>query len=162
MIPQSLPSVPRPSLLWPPLRLWGWVLYVGLLLAAVPDFFVDYWFFQSLGRASIFWTNLSAQLGLFTAGGLLFTAAVYVPLRLHTRKTEVGPAAVHLSLWIGIFAGWLLARHYLDYLLAVHSGPFNARDPLFGNDIGWYVFRLPAVQIALDFFIGLALVGAVS
>jgi uncharacterized protein len=162
MIALSLPKIPRPSSLWPPLRLWGWVVYAGLWLAAVPDFLVDYWFFQSLGRAGIFWTNLSAQLALFAAGGLLFTAAVYFPLRFHARKTEVGPAAIHVSLWTGIFAGWLLARHYLDYLLAGSGGSFGARDPLFGNDIGWYVFRLPATQITLGFMIGLALVGATA
>ncbi|MBI3694749.1 MAG: UPF0182 family protein [Acidobacteria bacterium] len=158
----ALPGIPSPSALWRPLRLWGWVVYGGLLLAAVPDFLVDYWFFQSLGRSSIFWTNFSAQLLLFAGAGLVFTLAVYLPLRLQAGRTEVGGAAIHVALWTGIFAGWLLARHYLDYLLAFHSGPFGARDPLFGNDIGWYVFRLPAVRVTLDFLIGLALVGAVA
>jgi len=162
MTAQSLPAIPLPSKLWPPVRLWGWVVYGGLFLAAVPDYLVNYWFFQSLGRVNIFWTNLGSQAALFASAGLIFAMAVYIPLRRHAGKTEVGAAAPHLAAWAGIFAGWLLARHYLSYLLALYGGAFGARDPLFDNDIGWYVFRLPATQITLDFLIVLGLTGAVA
>jgi uncharacterized membrane protein (UPF0182 family) len=160
--PDALPAIRRPSALWLPLRFWGWLIFGGLLLLAAPHFLVDLWFFRSLGRASIFWTNFQAQLLLFAAAGLAFGSAVYLPLRFYAKGTEVREAAIHLALWTGIFAGWLLARHYLDYLLAFSGGAFGRSDPVFGHDLGWYVFRLPAIQITLDFLAGLALAGAAA
>ncbi|HUQ94050.1 MAG TPA: UPF0182 family protein [Bryobacteraceae bacterium] len=159
---QTSPGVPRPSELWRPLRMWGWIVYGGLLLAAIPDFLVDYWFFQSLGRAGIFWTNLKAQVMLFLIAGLLFALAVFIPLSLLAPATPRRRITIHLSLWTGIFAGWLSARHYLDYLLAFYGGVFGSRDPVFGHDIGWYVFRMPAVLTTVDFMIGLSLLGAIA
>src|SRR5688500_12438504 len=41
---------------------------------------------------------------------------------------------------------------YQQFLLALHAVPFNQAAPAFGNDIGLYVCRLPAVRALLTMF----------
>jgi hypothetical protein len=53
----AFPSIPDPALLWRSLKFWIWAVFIVLLLAAIPDVIVDYWFFQSLGKSNVFWTT---------------------------------------------------------------------------------------------------------
>ncbi|MBI3694751.1 MAG: UPF0182 family protein [Acidobacteria bacterium] len=140
------PSIPAPARLWRSTRFWIWLLYILVILAAVPDYFVQYWFNQSLGFKTIFWTNVEAQLLLFFAYGLLLGIVVWLPIRWHAASPAFRKAGVHLAMWIGAFGGWLLARHYLEFLLAFHGVPFHSSDPVFGKDIGFYVYWLPVLR----------------
>ncbi|MCZ6879027.1 MAG: UPF0182 family protein [Acidobacteria bacterium] len=142
--------------------LWIWAVYAWLILAAFPPLIVDYWFFESLDKADIFWINLRAQLALFSAGLLLFTLAVSIPIRHYARSRTLRKAGLHVGLWVGLFAGWLISGYYLDFLLAVNGGSFDAVDPVFGNDTGLYVFSLPAMWIILRTLTILAITGSLA
>ena len=52
------PRIPLPATLWGPARNWLWVTYLALILAAIPDYFVQFWFNTSLNFHSVFFTNL--------------------------------------------------------------------------------------------------------
>ena len=146
---ELLPGIPLPLQLWRPLRFWVGVAFALLLLRAVPHLIVDFWFLDSLGRAGIFWTNFTAQALLLAIGVALFTAAVAVPVRRHALSPGLHQAGVHLGLWIGILAGWLWSGSYQQYLLAWGGGSFGETDPVFGHDVGFYVFTLPAIRTTL-------------
>ncbi|MFQ5928858.1 MAG: UPF0182 family protein, partial [Acidobacteriota bacterium] len=158
---ELLPFIPSPAFLWRSSCFWIWTAYTLLILAALPPIIVSYWFLKSLGKASIFWTNFNAQLVLFAAAMVLFTLGALIPIRLYAASPVLRKAGIHLGLWIGIFAGWLLSGAYLDYLLAFHGGHFHVTDPIFGNDSGFYVFRLPAFWITLRTLTALAIIGSV-
>lgn len=143
------PYIPPPSTLYRPFVAWTWFLFAVVLLDAVPDLFVQYWFNQSLGYRTIFWTNLQMQLTVFMAYGILLTLAVYLPVRLHARSRTLRKAGLHGALWIGIFGGWILAQQYEQFLLALHGVPFGRVDPVFARDIGFYVYFLPLARIVL-------------
>jgi uncharacterized protein len=49
----------------------------------------------------------------------------------------------------GILIGLGLTDQWPTYLLARNSVPFNAADPIFGLDIGFYVFRLPWYEVLI-------------
>jgi len=157
-----VPSIPHPLFIWRPLCVWAWIACVLLGLRALPHIVVDYWFFESMGRARIFWTNLGAQLVLFGAGAALFALATIVPLRRYAVSTELRRAAVHTGLWLGLLAGWVLSSRYLVYLLALSGGSFGEVDPVFGLDVGFFVFVLPAVQIGLVTLFLLAVTGSLA
>lgn len=142
----AFPSIPTPERLWRPARFWVWVVYCAAIAAAAPDYFVQYWFNQSLGFQTLFWTNLGAQAALFVVFGLLLGFLVWLPIRLHAASPGFRQAGIHLAAWIGAFGGWLLARQYLSFLLAFHGVPFGAADPVFGRDIGFYVYWLPVFR----------------
>ena len=143
------PAILRPEELWRGTRNWIWLLYAVLLLAALPDFFVQYWFNQSLGFTTIFLTNLRMQLLLQLGYGLIVAAAIAVPMHLRETGPALRKASLHVGIWAGTFAGWLLAGEYQQFLLAQHGVPFRAVDPVFGHDIGFYVYVLPAARLLL-------------
>ncbi len=157
-----LPAIPHPATLWRSLCYWLWALFLILLVAAVPDFIVDSWFFDSLGKSEIFWTNLRMQALLFVVGALSAGLFTTVPLRRSARSPLLRTASVHVGSWIGLFAGWLLSGHYQEFLLLLHGGDFGRTDPVFHHDIGFYVFTLPAWRTILIGVTGLAILGGAS
>ena len=126
--------------------------------------------FSALGYERVFATRLigSVLLGLL-AGGVAF-AFLYVNLRFAQRGAVPNPvvmqfnpqapavdvtrlvrrlalpAALGLSLLIGLATatGWLRVLEFL------HQTPFGVTDPVFGRDLGYYVFTVPVVAGALS------------
>ncbi|MCZ6879029.1 MAG: UPF0182 family protein [Acidobacteria bacterium] len=146
---ETRPTIPPPRYLWPFFSLCVWFLYIFFVLAALPDYFVQFWFNQSLGYMSIFWTNIQMQLLLFGSLGAAMALAIYLPLRFYAVSPTLKRSAIHLSIWIGTLAGWLFAQNYQQFLLALHGVPFETTDPVFAKDIGFYVYALPAWRITL-------------
>ncbi|HUF22811.1 MAG TPA: UPF0182 family protein, partial [Vicinamibacterales bacterium] len=158
----ELPAIPRADVLWRSLRAWIWAGCALALFRAVPIIAVDYWFLDSLGRGGVFRTNFTAQLVLFCAALLTFAPAVALSVRANAASPALRRGAVDAGLWIGGVAGWLLARQYLEFLLAYHGGTFGEIDPVFGRDVGFYVFTLPAISTALTAMTALAALGAAA
>jgi len=158
----TLPSIPAMSQVWRPFRFWIWVAYAWILLAAVPPLVTNYWFLDSMGRGSIFLTNFSTQALLFLAGLALFGSAIVLPIRTYAASHTLRKAALHVGLWIGIFAGWLWATYFQEYLLALHAGTFGETDPVFAHDIGFYVFTLPAIGTSRIVLTWLSVIAATS
>lgn len=143
---EVLPFIPSPALLWRSLKFWIWTAFIVLLLAAIPDIFVDYWFFDSIGKTNIFWTNFNAQLALFVITWVVFCLTDYLPIRQYAISPTLRNAAIHLGSWSGLFAGWLVSRNWMTLLLWKNQQSFGQNDPVFGHDIGFYVFVLPAIS----------------
>ena len=148
-----LPVIPPPERLWRSLKFWVWTVFLFVLLAAVPDIVVDYWFFESIGKAGIFWTNLSAQLTLFVITLVAFALGDYLPIRRYAVSPALRDAAIHLGSWSGLFAGWLVSQNWMTMLLWRHGQSFGETDPVFGHDLGFYVFALPAISTLLGILV---------
>jgi uncharacterized protein len=148
-----LPSIPGPAVLWRSLKFWVWAAIILLLVAAIPDVVVDYWFFDSLGQTSVFWVNFNAQLSLFLITWVVFALSDYLPIRQYAVSPTLREAAIHLGSWSGLFAGWLISRNWMTLLLWQHQQSFGQRDPVFGYDIGFYVFVLPAITTLLGILV---------
>ncbi|TDI53658.1 MAG: hypothetical protein E2O95_02495, partial [Acidobacteria bacterium] len=125
------------------------MLFAFLGINAIPDILIQFWFNQSLGFRTIFWTNLTMQLGLFVGYGSLLALAVYAPVRTHAHSQTLRTAGRHIALWFGIVGGWVLSGFYQQFLLALNGVPFERVDPVFGIDVGFYVYRLPAWHLCL-------------
>ncbi len=142
----AFPWIASPALLWRSLRFWIWTVVVVLVASAIPDLIVDYWFFDSVGKSRVFWTMLNAQFALFAITWLVFCLADYLPIRQYAVSPALRNAAIHLGSWSGLFAGWLVSQHWTKLLLLRHQQTFGQTDPVFGHDIGFYVFVLPALS----------------
>lgn len=156
------PVIQPPGRVWRSVRFWVNLAYVWLLLAAVPDLIVRYWFLGSVGQPGVFWTNFAAQLALCVAGTVAFTVAVAAPIRRYAATPTLRTASLHVALWIGVLAGWLWSMRYEEYLLALAGGSFGELDPVFGRDVGFYVFTLPAIRTTRLVVAALALAAAAS
>lgn len=139
-----------------------WIVWALLLADAVPDLVVDYWFFESVGHADVFWTNLSAQLALFIVTLIVFALGDYLPIRRYAVSPALRNAAIHLGSWSGLFAGWVVSRYWMTLLLWRHRQPFGERDPVFGHDVGFYVFVLPAITALLGILVAVGVDMAIA
>ncbi len=152
---------------------------VILALASAPalaKLAADWYWFTAIGFETVFLTSIGTRIGLGLAIGVIAFAFFYVNLRLAQRgivpdivlSTSSGtqkidltnilrrlslPTAAILGLLMAISGAgsWLLLLRYL------HRTPFGEVDPVFGRDIGYYVFSLPAVAAVLQLVVGLTI-----
>jgi len=142
------------------------VVFIALnLVGQVIPLYTDYLWFQEVQFTSVFTKILGLKLVLGLVGGLLFALFVYLNVRLAARPTS-GDVLVELedpfglpsrlvieplfkkfvlpgALVLGFLAALQVAGQWETVLRFLNAQPFNAQDPLFGRDIGFYVFRLP-------------------
>src|SRR5438093_11246670 len=74
------------------------------------------------------------------------------PLRSHLGRTVGGVAGV-----LALIAALGGATHWEDYLLFRQAVPFGQTDPLFGKDLGFYIFALPFLTYLQEWLVGLLL-----
>lgn len=173
----------------PPSPGWlGGIVAVGVLLAlskSLARLATDAWWFEAMGFADAFWVRVGWQGGLGLVGAIAFAAAVWLNYGLAMRFTRDRPlSAVERVLpgwgmqvgwlraivglcggFIGLVAGVRLSNHWEALLLFGHTVPFGVRDPIFQQDVAFYVFQLPVyegIQRALLVWLGLGTVTAIA
>jgi uncharacterized membrane protein (UPF0182 family) len=96
--------------------------------------------FATLGLSSVYETMIAARIFLFLGSALAFLAVSLANLRL------VGERPRYLS-WIVVLIsalfGLVAQLGWERVLLALNATTFGVSDPLFGMDVGFYVFTLP-------------------
>lgn len=159
-------------------RRWVWMLAGALvllqLLVVGVRFYTDWLWFAELGYTSLFLRIWGTRLTLFVVFSILFFLILYSNLRLAHRlsvgmdeeweerlRTRLGVAIPRISnlLLVGLAAvlsvlvGSQSASHWEQWLLFRYAQPFGVKDPLFGQDIGFYMFRLPFWQYLQSWFL---------
>jgi uncharacterized membrane protein (UPF0182 family) len=156
----------------------------GLVLAftALSGFFVDVLWFREVGFSQVFWTVLRARVVLGLFFGLIFFGLLYVNLwivrRLTPRYQPLTPEQEIIERYrmqfepyawwllplfaavVAFFVGIGVTTQWRSFLLWRHAsaGSFGIDDPLFGRDLGYYVFSLPWLQFVQGWLFS-ALVG---
>ena len=96
--------------------------------------------FATLDYSSVYETMITTRIALFLVATIAFGAVSLANLRL------IGNRPRHLS-WavvlISIFFGLVAQQGWERVLLALNAQPFGVADPLFGMDVGFFVFTLP-------------------
>jgi len=103
------------------------------------------------------WINLRHALQQTGAGGKMLrpvTSRGQAPSRFDQDQIEfdlsrslMRSGIVIVSLLVAWFAAEVFFSQWDTYLRFRYGGPFGAADPLFGIDVGFYVFRLPFYQM---------------
>lgn len=142
-------------------------LFLVVFLSQAISLYTDWLWFQEVGFTQVFKTALAFKLALAVVFGGLFFLLVYFNVKL-AAKTPTGVRfsdeenAIELpslelvdpllkrlllpvAILLGLFAAPQAASQWKSLLLFLNSVPFGLEDPLFSRDIGFYVFRLPAV-----------------
>ena len=131
----------------------------------IVGFYTDWLWFREVQFTSVFVTMLQAQVLVGVVTGALFFLILYgnvmVARQLAPRDVLVAiddvaglPSpeildpylrrlAFPLSVLIALLAGWLGTNRWELVLKALNLTPFGVRDPLFDQDVAFYVFRLP-------------------
>lgn len=132
-----------------------------VFIVATNHAWTEYLLHQSMGTGSVYLTRLSWRWILFGAGFLTsfgtmtinaFLAAKVVPEKIG--KTWRIGILCFIGLAAAVF-GLIASASWDNILLWLNKIPFGKQDPLFGVDIGWYVFSLPFLQNMMAFGFGL-------
>ncbi len=133
-------------------------------------FYTDWLFFVETGFTSVFTTTLYAK----TGGGLLFGGLLFLVVQanlhhanrarfplsgtfilgggnLRIDRDEAArlakPAGLLISVVLALFAGNWGAMQWEDLLLFINRAAVGTKDPVFGRDIGFYLFSLPFLEM---------------
>ncbi|HIK45394.1 MAG TPA: UPF0182 family protein [Leptolyngbyaceae cyanobacterium M65_K2018_010] len=157
-----------------------WLLAVIAILVfsgSLVHLLTESWWFQSVGFESVFWKRLGWQLGLglgtFTLTGLWLWGNYRLALHITRDRSyrflsrystleqkeqvsqwlNLGVLGVIFMLALG--AAFQGARAWETVLKFLNPSSFGQTDPIFQNDISFYVFRLPLWQGLQSNLIGL-------
>ncbi|MDQ4068690.1 MAG: UPF0182 family protein, partial [Actinomycetota bacterium] len=143
----------------------GIVLLAMLFARGIAGLYTDYLWFDSLGFTSVWSGVLLAKVGLFLAVGAGFFTLCWGNLVLAQRLAppfrppgpegstlaEVqrvldrrpGLTRAGLALFLAFSFGAGAARYWNEWILFRNRASFGVESPLFGTDVGFYVFQLP-------------------
>jgi uncharacterized membrane protein (UPF0182 family) len=157
-------------------------------LALASGFLVDWVWFASLGFVAVFWTIVVAKVLLFVSVLVVASALLWLNGTLARRLCGPRQRRLPTTAWglpqqtwgdlfdavtprfwryfvpaVSLALGLLIAlgetSNWDTVLRFLYQAPYGLADPLFGKDIGFYLFSLP-VYVALKNFLLLLLVAA--
>jgi len=148
-----------------------------LFLPALSRLLTEWWWFQEIGYEVVFTREVVTRGLLFLGAGVFTGLVLLVNLRIaqrglvpHPILLRVGQSVPRVNIpavlqrltlpvvvGLGLLSGLGASSLWDTVLLAAHGTPFGVTDPVFGRDVGWYVFTLPAISVALGFLSGLAM-----
>jgi uncharacterized membrane protein (UPF0182 family) len=115
--------------------------------------FTNYLWFDEVGYLGIFFTVLRARIILGIGAFALFFAFLYINIRVALRNTSSIKFLMIYSgviLLISLFFGISASLKWEIVLLYLNQVPFHLQDPIFKNDISFYVFSLPFYNFLLN------------
>ena len=159
------------------------VFLVVVVFPWLASFATDWLWFNEIHFESVFLTSLVARLLLFLVTGVVAFIFLYGNWRLASRGVDlptlvmetrsgvrldlsrfIPKLVVVVAAVVAFFAALVMSTQWMSALMFLHGARVGEADPLFGRDIGFYLFQLPEISAALDalvIFIFLALIGCV-
>ena len=151
------------------------LLLVSLLGGSLSRLYTDWLWFRQVQYSEVFLTELTTKLWLGVAGAILLYFLLWVNLRIARRPTHstlvfqgrnllaipdrhvVEPRVNRLLpvgiLLISLVAGLVVGNSLWEQvLLYLHPTDFGQTDPLFNNDLGFYVFQFPLLRLLYGLF----------
>jgi uncharacterized membrane protein (UPF0182 family) len=147
------------------------IALAAIFIPALVGLTANWLWYQGIGYTAVYATRLTTGLILVLGAGIAAFAVLYSNLRfaqrglvpdpIVVRLTPVAPqfditervrrlslpVAIVLSVFLaaGAATQWPMVQKFL------HRVPFGYTDPIFGRDVGFYVFSLPAITALLGF-----------
>ncbi|MDP8954160.1 MAG: UPF0182 family protein [Actinomycetota bacterium] len=164
----------------------GIALFVLLTsLRGIAGFYTDYLWFDSLNFSGVFTGVLGTKVGLGAVFSLVFFVLLWVNLLIADRvapsfrpagpEEEVieryhelvgartGLVRTGLAGAFALIAGAGVSSRWNDWILFTNARDFGIDDPLFGTDVGFYVFQLPFLTFLVDWaFASLVIIAIVT
>jgi uncharacterized membrane protein (UPF0182 family) len=144
---------------------------LGIFFPGLVVLLTDWWWFREIGYQIVFTQVLTTRLLLFLGAGGITFVVLYLNLRIAQRGLVANPILLQLAqsaprlnltvalrrlslplaLGLGLLAGLGATAAWGLVLQAIYGTQFGIADPAFSRDIGFYVFRLPALSAAIGF-----------
>ena len=137
-----------------------------IVLGIITGYLEKWLWMRQLDYAGIFWTLLSVQWAMFCSAFVFAFLYLWVNLRQAVGNSaafrEIGPVAqtgidfsprllklanVFVSTGVALFFALGFYAQWDTYLRFRYGGSFGVSDPLFGVDVGFYLFHLPFYEL---------------
>jgi len=158
----KLPIAPSASRMWTRVLIVTTVVLSLFLLDRLSGLLLNNWLLDSMGYVEVFWVNFQMQATLFLAGLAIMALVVAIPAWLHGLDREDRLRVLWVGALAGVLVGYWLNRQYLEFLVPLKAVPFGEADPIFGNDISFYVFDLPPIVVGLVAALVISLAGLIA
>jgi hypothetical protein len=147
-------------------------LVIFIFFLNIVSLITDWWWYQEVELTEVFIKSLSAKIIVGVTAGII--AAIFLltnlflavrskipwmraipgaliginqPLSVNNRI--IGKLGIILSSIIALFIGLIASSSWHDVLKFLSSVPFGQKDPIFGQDVSFYVFSLPVFSLGL-------------
>jgi len=162
--------------------LWIGLVVLFVLAPAAARWYTDWLWFGEVGYLRVFWVPFLSRVLVTAVVGGAFWLLCFANFRLVLRARRNGVVDMvgqgrsfrraRPRLWGAGPWGWLLAvvafvvglsasKEWVMFQQFLHATAFGVTDPLFGRDVGFYVFRLPVYRfVASGLFAWLVLITA--
>jgi len=144
------------------------VVVILILANIVKNFYLEIIQLDEIGGlSSVFWVNIGWKAASFIAGWAVSAFALFITgffarrgIHAFRRSQDLEPSKVPVvlpAIALGFIGGLLVSQDfYIKALAFLNSTAFGNVDPIFGQDIGYYVFIRPFYISIYSFFSGLS------
>ncbi|MEF8848435.1 MAG: UPF0182 family protein, partial [Candidatus Thermoplasmatota archaeon] len=136
------------------------ILLIGIFM--IPGIYTDLLWFNSLGFSNVIITILSTRLSLAILSAITFFIILYLNWRITKKILEDKGENIQKTLEkiipsilgiISLIAGIIFSSQWNTVLKFLNANNFNILDPVFQNDISFYIFHLPFYKSITGFLI---------
>ncbi len=153
-----------------------------IVLPWLASFATDWLWFNEIGFKSVFITSLVWRVLLFLIGGALAFAFFYGNVKIARGAGATFPVLyvnrgdgvtvdvsrmftkvfLPVALVLAFLSAITASALWMTFLKAFNGVDVGTLDPLFGRDIGFYLFRLPAISAVLNTLVTLTLLSIIA
>ena len=139
------------------------IAIVGLTLTStLVHLLTESWWFDAVGFADVFWIRITWQIALWVATFAIYSLFIWFNYWLANRftrgssfsfllgtelepytKTIANLLALILAFIVAISAASASATFWSIGLQFINATDYNRSDPIYGKDVGFYLFKLP-------------------
>lgn len=148
------------------------IIVVPAIFGGLVDFIADWLWFDELGYVTVFFTKLFTQLKIAIPVFIVITLVVnfylhkvkkgYFTKIVSSENTDMKRLSLYTSLLSVIFglitSAISMKILWLPTLKFISSTDFNIKDPIFGLDVSFYVFKLDFLQTINQLIIALTVI----
>ncbi|HYV98616.1 MAG TPA: UPF0182 family protein [Gemmatimonadaceae bacterium] len=165
------------------LILWSVLAFIVLLIAVpwLATFATDWLWFREVGYQSVFTTSLTWRVVLFAVSGAVAFGMLYgngrhairgagVPMVITNARTgqpvDLSRFVPRIVLVIAAFVALNMAgaasTRWMTILQWLHAVPAGVTDSLFGRDVSYYLFKLPALSLLVGGAVALTVLALIG
>jgi len=130
-------------------------------------FITDYLWFNEVGYTETFLTRIKAQIAIGIPMFVVLSCLLYLFISKLKKKYDLEFEIVDVKLnkkvnmWIKIssvilsflFTINIVSKMWFEILQFLNSENFGVTDPIFNNDVSFYIFKLPIINTSVNFVI---------
>lgn len=132
-------------------------------------FSTDYLWFKEVGYTQTFLTKIKSQLVIGVPLFFILSVLLYIFISKLKKKYDLETGIVDVKtnksvrLWIKLFSALIsflitsnvVSTMWFEILQFFNSEIFGATDPVFNNDLSFYIFKLPLINTTVNFIINI-------